>query len=844
MSQNKDIRIQQKADLRNEWENNNPVLLDQEIGFERNTGKFKMGDGLTPWNDLPYYLNIENGEQNSIVLNSVENISGEMYVFFIKSIDMTNKKIYLCNEHQNLPEVSTNDYTDTTFSIEEYSVGDTFDLIVSATAYNKGRSHAHFVGTIENIEYNVITYAETLPFNDLLRDTAAYSHSFFVSSKPRAGVYNISGYATAEGNYTIAAGPWSHAEGYGTLAAGRFAHAEGYDTRAGYGAHAEGQSTTAKGINSHAEGYATQANNNYAHAEGRETIANGHYGAHAEGYKSEAIGNYSHAEGSLNKAAGIGSHAEGYQTQAIQQTAHAEGYGSIASGIAAHAEGYNTQARGARAHTEGHHTYAFGDYAHSEGHSTKRITSDIYDENGNILPNDKIIETYNTSNFSLAKGIASHTEGSNNLALGDYSHAEGQVNIISSNLGHVEGYGNKVLGEDGHAEGRQNTASGSHSHAEGYQSTASGSTSHSEGHETTASGIYSHVEGLGSSATSNSSHAEGYQTTSKAQGSHSEGISTTASAAGAHAEGSGTTASGNYAHAEGNSSTATAQSAHSEGQTCHATGQYGSHAEGFSAQARGQAAHAENRATQAIGNFSHSEGEYSVANGLGSHTEGRSTQTASGADYSHAEGEYTVARGKSQHVQGKYNVLDYNNTYAHIVGNGKAAEKDANGTVINPEVRSNAHTVDWEGNGWFAGNVSVGIDGDKLATENYVNEKINSQTNENSDNVYYYGNKNATVNCYYDFELDNTQIGIGALTNSNILYFPKLKNLETTTIEKIVCSGGVNDSRHITIIVFPREVYNTVDLPQNIQNSLNSSFSNLQYIFYMNPFGQMVRYTL
>ena len=32
--------------------------------------------------------------------------------------------------------------------------------------------------------------------------------------------------------------------------------------------------------------------------------------------------------------------------------------------------------------------------------------------------------------------------------------------------------------------------------------------------------------------------------------------------------------------------------------------------------------------------------------------------------------------------------------YAHIVGNG-----------INADYRSNAHTLDWDGNAWFAGNV-------------------------------------------------------------------------------------------------------------------------------------------
>ena len=32
----------------------NPVLLDNQIGFETDTKKWKIGDGVRPYNDLPY----------------------------------------------------------------------------------------------------------------------------------------------------------------------------------------------------------------------------------------------------------------------------------------------------------------------------------------------------------------------------------------------------------------------------------------------------------------------------------------------------------------------------------------------------------------------------------------------------------------------------------------------------------------------------------------------------------------------------------------------------------------------------------------------------------------------
>ncbi len=37
-----------------EWSSTNPVLASGEDGYETDTGKRKTGDGVTPWNNLPY----------------------------------------------------------------------------------------------------------------------------------------------------------------------------------------------------------------------------------------------------------------------------------------------------------------------------------------------------------------------------------------------------------------------------------------------------------------------------------------------------------------------------------------------------------------------------------------------------------------------------------------------------------------------------------------------------------------------------------------------------------------------------------------------------------------------
>lgn len=197
---------------------------------------------------------------------------------------------------------------------------------------------------------------------------------------------------------------------------------------------------------------------------------------------------------------------------------------------------------------------------------------------------------------------------------------------------------------------------------------------------------------------------------------------------------------GNFSFAEGYNTTASGSISHAEGRSTIASGE-ASHAEGDNTEASGLASHAEGDNTTASGDYSHAEGLVTTASGETSHAEGCGAE-ASGK-YSHAEGNQTIANSQSQHVQGEYNVLDTENfegrgTYAHIVGNGTSFS-----------ARSNAHTIDWSGNAWFAGDVYVdstsGTNKDtgskKLATEEYVGNQITA----NAPNLTNYKTKQTAV---------------------------------------------------------------------------------------------------
>ena len=174
----------------------------------------------------------------------------------------------------------------------------------------------------------------------------------------------------------------------------------------------------------------------------------------------------------------------------------------------------------------------------------------------------------------------------------------------------------------------------------------------------------------------------------------SAGTSAKATERTAQAFGYGTEANARFSHAEGYNSKVSIDASVKviafEPET--GAGRYG-HAEGFGTLVTGGiGAHAEGALTLASGDSSHAEGESTTASGDQSHAEGYTT-TASGR-YSHAEGLGTIASPDYQHVQGHCNVEDSSGIYAHIVGNG-----------ANLSSRSNAHTLDWSGNAWFAGTV-------------------------------------------------------------------------------------------------------------------------------------------
>ena len=468
----------------------------------------------------------------------------------------------------------------------------------------------------------------------------------------------------------------------------------------GTGSAAIGHKNTASNDFTFAMGIQTTASAPGAHAEGGLTVANASY-SHAEGFKSASTGEYSHVEGIVCESSGQGSHAEGYYT--------------VASGQRSHSEGCFTEAASQYQHVQGKYNVvdSNGVYAHIVGNGTgknNRHNAYTLDWQGNAWFAGEVQGTnlpYTISSKVLATVPASDIKIDGEIAVNN-------ISINKDRRYYIEFLGSKKLcsllinGEIGDfiicnignysIEIHNNTFNISIYIDKINTSDTTDTFTDLIIYEEEVK--YLDNKYLETDLTLQNSISLG-RIGDIGTGSSAIGYDVEASGYASHAEGSKTTASGDYSHAEGSTTTASGVNSHAEGDYTTASGMF---------------SHAEGSKTTASGDYSHAEGSTTTASGVNSHAEGDYT-TASGAS-SHAEGYGSKASSQFQHVQGKYNIEDKDRKYAHIVGNGAGDAK-----------RSNAHTLDWKGNGWYAGKLSqegTPTENKDLATKKYVDDNVTS----------------------------------------------------------------------------------------------------------------------
>lgn len=378
------IRILSKVDTINEWISNNPVLLNKEIGYERETGKYKIGNGNDDWNSLSYAAGCDIASEN-LVGQKTEN-GGEIFndyennVALAEYTHVSNKNnraghcgykilniIPFPDDAKRLTIFLKDNHLETP-AYQKYNIGDLLNFSgskhyqeflkienVIANSAGDGNS-ALSVCIIDECSLDNTSFTMEIPDNK-------YENWISVTSKNVGEPIPLAHSSHAEGESTIAIGRSSHTEGRGTIAIGSHGHAEGKNTKAGYAAHAEGQMAYAIGDSSHAEGFGNKSYGASSHSEGKNNIVTGNSG---------------HAEGAANIVNGAYGHAEGYGHEVSGYAAHAEGDDNVASGPQSHTEGYKTTAKGIASHSEGHYTIAGSHHQHVQGKYNIEDTANKY----------------------------------------------------------------------------------------------------------------------------------------------------------------------------------------------------------------------------------------------------------------------------------------------------------------------------------------------------------------------------------------------------------------------------------------------------------------------------------
>lgn len=560
-------------------------------------------------------------------------------------------------------------------------------------------------------------------------------------------------------------------------------------------------------------GKTVEASGECSYAEGKNTTASG-WSSHAEGEETKAKGQTSHAEGDNSIAEGISSHAEGSYAVASGITSHAEGEGTKAYGKSSHAEGSFTTASSNYQHVQGKYNIEdkSNKYAHIVGNGKsgmERSNAHTLDWEGNAwfagdvqannvpyVISEKVVLTVPAASISAKKSEIDNNTGADPVRISidttvTYDPTKSYYVKYNNTQYHVV-YTEGVFGivED---------------NCECLIISSNGNPvlmvfSLDTTNITDMQLIEKDIKKLDTMYIPDDLNVNNSMTLGIRKG--RTGV--LSSSFGFNCE-----ASGDYSHAEGDNTTALKENSHAEGQDTTASG---------------EASHAEGCRTRASGGNSHAEGYKTVASGYNSH----------------AEGHGTTAHGENQHAEGKYNIIDTKDKYAHIVGNG-----DSNNS-------SNAYTLDWDGNGWFAGKLSqegIPTEDKDLVTKKYVDDSrdnlissiygnniYNFQITEDEFNslcnlLYNDGNNKIALN---SISSDTLNTIIGSHTWYNAISFNKkiiLKVKSTGSGGLVVYTKGESADGHVnyTLLSLKSNESNIVTISHTsfIEYNYNDKITNL-----------------
>jgi hypothetical protein len=144
--------MQQRRGTAAEWTSANTVLSAGEIGFETDTSKFKIGDGTTAWNSLPYFVNADDIESGLLDTDEVSEGTTNLYFTDQRAIDAVVDNIEL----DDLSDVDTAGVAD----------GDALVFDTATTSWVPGSVAIDALNDINDVNITTPANGEVLAYNE------------------------------------------------------------------------------------------------------------------------------------------------------------------------------------------------------------------------------------------------------------------------------------------------------------------------------------------------------------------------------------------------------------------------------------------------------------------------------------------------------------------------------------------------------------------------------------------------------------------------------------------------------------------------------------------------------
>ena len=274
------------------WETNNPILKRGEPGFVIDENKLKIGDGVTPWNDLKYICNVADLSE---YLSEKPGEKCEGKTFSVHTGELTDDNILKFNSDGSFPsEQKTASADSERFNAyaergvyQNAAIGE-FSTVFGSRSWVIG--DGGFASGTNNLVKGLLGVA--FGIGHYLYESS--QKGFACGSNNR--LQGILEFVSGTGNYSN--GYASHVEGASNQMGGKYAHAEGaYNENYGYACHVEGRGNIADGGRGssigkpqHVEGqYNVQdGTQTYAHIVGNGTSKSDRSNAHTLNYDGTA----------------------------------------------------------------------------------------------------------------------------------------------------------------------------------------------------------------------------------------------------------------------------------------------------------------------------------------------------------------------------------------------------------------------------------------------------------------------------------------------------------------------------------------------------------------------------